>query len=100
MTEIRYFTNESASCELVIWDEEHAAVSNLYAKQLGKGHASGLLNKITSFADENSLRLVLIAEPFDNDGLSLFQLIQFYRKFDFVSDSDPEKATFMERIPH
>lgn len=94
------FDHESASLSLIFWTKDKATVDQVFAIDRGKGHATGLLKKVTSYADSKKIILLLEVgaygeEPRLNDA----QLISFYEKFGFEVVSDRSAFTFMTRIP-
>jgi len=67
---------------------------NVYSMVRGLGHGSGLLEKITTYADDNDITLHLTAQAYGStrDSLSNRELEVFYRKFDFeVTDRCPTR---------
>ena len=81
------FQYESATAKIRVSETEPiATLTSVYAKERGKGHASGLMRTITEYADANELSLFLsvlrfghpVQESLDNDAL-----VQFYQKFGF-----------------
>ncbi len=97
MTEIREFRYGHAVLTLNIWDLTRATISDLYSSDRKKGHATMVMKQTIEFADNHGMLLVLVAESYDEeDGLTTAQLIKFYQKFGFVSDSQQD---LMERQP-
>lgn len=91
---------ESASASIKEVNGEHMLV-NVYARDRGKGHASGLMDRVIYYADKNQLRLKLIARPYKTvargDVLSPEALVEFYRKYGFVTDYTRDGAEYMVR---
>lgn len=101
MTRVIEFTHLSASLKLTIWDLENASLSDVHSTDRGKGHATTLLYKLTSFVDESGLTIFTAAEAYGTEPrLSNTQLKVFYQKFGFVvvNDDDPNWIE-MERKP-
>jgi GNAT superfamily N-acetyltransferase len=76
-------------------------ISNLYAQQRARGHASALLSEIVGIADEEHILLWLEVQRYGapRDGLDNNQLMEFYRKFGFVKVEDGRKPVMMHRLP-
>lgn len=93
------FMYENASLSLTLWGDGTAALSSLYSQTRRKGHATGLMQMVTEFADANGLKLMLTAAPYSTDGPNHGQLVAFYERFGFRApvyvDGTP---TFMERL--
>lgn len=88
MTDVIGFRFEKASADLVIWGNGTATLSSLYAITPGQGHGSGVMHLILDYADAHDLTLILVARRFKNPrGLSNDELVKFYEKFGFVSES-------------
>lgn len=80
------FVHERATAKLVMWDRKNATVCNVFSINRGSGHATALMEKIVSYADEKGIDLVLEAKPFgysDNISPSASGLRKWYSKFGF-----------------
>lgn len=78
------FSHESSTAKLTVWDEERATVSNVFSVKPRRGHASGLMQEIVSYADISGLTLLLEVQQYGNArGLSNAGLKRFYGKFGF-----------------
>ena len=94
------FEYESASCEVTIVSGQ-GLVHRVYSKDRGKGHANGLLRRVTEWADENDLELFLRAQAYGHPVQTILdnnQLIQFYGKFGFER-TDSGDDICMSNIP-
>ena len=99
MTTTIDFVYETASLTLAIWEDTHGSFIDVISVEKGKGHATGLMNSLTEFADLSGMRLTTQAEPDgDEPRLSDNQLIAFYEKFGFVRQNN-DIHPFMERLP-
>lgn len=82
-----YFKHESASAELKYFYDGvgYFRLVNLYSEKTGQGHATELMKKICSYADERGIDILLRANPFGHtEGmLEKDRLIEFYKKFGF-----------------
>lgn len=103
MTDPIVFKYKSASCELVVWEDEEglASLSEVHSTVKGEGHATHLLNEVISYADANGLTIASAAKPYGDEPGSLThpQLINFYKKFGFVFQGEDPEYMFMERKP-
>jgi ribosomal protein S18 acetylase RimI-like enzyme len=78
------FKNESARCILHIWDDKSATVSSVHSVIRNQGHATGLMKKVTDYADEHGLALLLDVNQFGHPiGPDNAYLIGFYQRFGF-----------------
>lgn len=78
------FKYKSASCYIYIYPNKTAWVYEVRAKKKRKGHATGLLKKVTKYADKHGLTLRLVANGY---GKKTFKtnvaLANFYARFGF-----------------
>lgn len=84
------FHFESASCEVTIV-MGRGLVHRVYSQVRSRGHAKGLLRRVTEWADENDLELFLRAQGYGGPTQTMLdanQLIKFYESFGFVRE-DP-----------
>lgn len=62
---------------------------HVYARERRQGHATGLMEKVCRYADENKIVLYLVADPYKtnmhSDILGPAQLEGFYKKFGFMN---------------
>lgn len=82
------FKHESASARI-------KAVSGIqmlchvYSRERRQGHATGLMEKVCRYADENHITLYLIADPYkttmNSDIMTPARLEEFYHKFGFIN---------------
>ena len=78
------FKHETARLVLHIWDDKEATVSSLHSTQRKQGHATGLMEKVISYADEHGLSLILDAQQFGHPiGPDNAYLVEFYKRFGF-----------------
>jgi len=94
------FKYESASCDVVI-RKGVAKVLYVYSKHRGRGHAKGLLRRVTEWADENGLELTLTAQGYGGPVQTMLdqnQLIKFYESFGFERADDEGRMTHVEMI--
>jgi ribosomal protein S18 acetylase RimI-like enzyme len=98
MTDVIVLTHESASLNLILWDETSSTLSFLHSSDKGKGHASQLLRKMETFCDLKGLTVLLEVEAFDEGGPNNSQLKKFYERYGFVVIDD-EDSILMERKP-
>lgn len=91
---------ESASARVKQVDGEYVLI-NVYSRDRGKGHGSGLMERVIEYADRNQIRLKLIARPYKTvargDILSSEALVDFYRRYGFISDYTRDGAEHMIR---
>lgn len=81
------FKYESASCTLVRLENDVYSLRNLRAYKLGRGHATQLMKKVTSWADSKGVPLVLDVRATGHikyQNLDDDQLIRFYENHGFV----------------
>lgn len=99
ITDIISFTHESASADLILWGDGSASLIDVYSTDRGKGHVTKVLGKVKSYADENRINLILIAESHgDEPRPTTLQLKALYEKFDFVAvDEDATAFIQMKR---
>jgi GNAT superfamily N-acetyltransferase len=62
--------------------------------------ATALMNLVCQEADANGKTLLLIAEPFGEDGPNSDELVAWYEKFGFRALQDVPSGTFMARRVH
>ena len=82
---------EKGSLEFSRFDKENTneiELSDIVAYEKSQGVGSSMMKDIIDVADEMNVKLTLTAKPFGNDpnGLKLFPLINFYKKFGFQAD--------------
>lgn len=98
---IHFFRHESATARLTDWKDSTAALSCVYSKEKGKGHATTLLQKIVTFADTQGYRVVYLEAqrygPKHSQSLNDSQLVDFYSQFGFVVVPDVELPVLMHR---
>lgn len=88
-TRYREFKYGTASCEIFLVKEDEGLVHRVYAKDRRKGHATGLMELVTTWADENGIDLFLRVQAYGHPVqtiLSNERLIQFYESFGFARD--------------
>lgn len=101
MAAVVRFTHESASAKLIVWDMNHATISNLYSTKPRRGHATELMKMIVSHAELSGLDLLLEARQYGNPhGMTNAQLKQFYAKFGFVECGDSLMLRSLSRELH
>jgi GNAT superfamily N-acetyltransferase len=94
------FKHESATLTFTDWKDGTASISDVFSAEKRKGHATNLLNEITSFADKKGLILLTAAEAYGEEPrMSTNQLVTFYERFGFVAIGDDPEYMFMERLP-
>ena len=71
-------------------DRDEIELDNIMAIDKNQGTGTQVMKDITDVADQMGLRMNLHAKPFGRDGLDLFNLINFYKKFGF----EPDLTTF------
>jgi GNAT superfamily N-acetyltransferase len=83
------FKHESASARL----QDVSGVimlCHVYSRERRQGHATGLMEKVCRYADENEIRLHLRASPYkttrQSDIPNQQKLEEFYRRFGFITD--------------
>lgn len=97
MTYTMSMSYKSARMELVVWeDESTGSVSSLWSDYRGRGHATGLFERVIHLADALKLNLILEVAPYGDESSALDkdQLIRFYKKFGF---EETDGTTIMER---
>jgi len=75
-----------ASVKLVSLDPGVWALSNLFSRHRGQGHATAVMKKVIAYADKNGLEIKLLVQRYghtDRKALDNLQLIAFYEKFGF-----------------
>jgi GNAT superfamily N-acetyltransferase len=99
MTDVIDFKHESASCQIIIWDDGTASLANVYATERRKGHTSVLLDQVMNWIDERGIFLKTAAEAHGPEPkMPQSLLIVFYKKFGFVPlDDITENYVYMER---
>lgn len=96
---VKKFTHQSAQANLRISKNHTARLYNLYSQIRGEGHASGLMKKIVSYADEQGLCLYLDIQRYGKPpGLDNQQLAMFYWEFGFRPRESPSKRITMCRL--
>lgn len=79
-------TYESASARIKNKGTKHL-VTNVVAQERGLGHGTGLMRRVTEYADARGLDLELIAHPSHSMPIQTVlnheQLVEFYKKFGF-----------------
>ena len=91
-------------------DRNEIELQDIMAFEKQKGIGSSMMQDIIDVADEMGVKLTLTAKPFGNDpkSLELMNLINFYRKFGFVTDlstfdgefkSDEEYEDYLREYP-
>lgn len=89
------------SAQANIWFLDNGVIlfSNLYAIDRGKGHASGLIERVCDIADQNNYLVRLEARQYsDPHGLTTHELIEFYSRHGFILDPKrPPDTNIMER---
>lgn len=96
------FRYEGASLRLVEMEQGLVALSNLWSKTRGQGHVRALLQEAVDYADENNLKVVLVAQQYGKPSvktLSNQQLQSLYEKFGFVVEGKAKAPVFMIRQP-
>lgn len=96
------FQHESASAQFQYVDKDVVFLNNLWSEERGQGHASELMNKIVTYADQNQLTIIIIAQRYGNPNRSALnnrQLEEFYVKFGFDYDGVQSRPSSMKRYP-
>jgi len=96
------FSHESASARIVTASDGTGSLTGVYSKERRKGHAKGLMQKVTEYADENQVIVLLTVQRYgykDNEALDNIQLMQFYKKFGFDVVPTDTKILRMRRYP-
>lgn len=101
--QFKFFAYESATARLKVMNG-HLWVVSVFARDRGKGHATGLLKEITSWADERGEVLFLSvgsANPRKHPNiLTDEQLISMYQRHGFeMLDSAKRAMPVMRRLP-
>lgn len=82
------FKHESASARIKEVSG-NSMLCHVYSRERRQGHATGLMEKVCRYADENGITLYLVADPYkttmQSDIMTPGQLEEFYRKFGFVN---------------
>lgn len=97
MANVIQFAHESASAIVIDWEDGRASLAEVFSAEKRKGHATGLINKVIAYADENRLTLILAAQAHGDDRMTNIQLQAFYEKFGFVATTDADEFIMMER---
>lgn len=93
------FTHKSASATVSVREDMVCYVYNVMSDKRRKGHGTGLLKKITRWADKHGYILKLTADAFGEDSFKKNkELAAFYRSFGFVDDKNP--PIHLKRKPH
>jgi len=90
------FQHASATARLAIFPDGTALLSSLRSQARWRGHASGLMRDITSYADEHGLTIFLTVQAYGHptNGLNNRELEKFYERFGFVRDARFPKPPF------
>ena len=100
--EIR-FRCGGATAKLVRLTPVNYALSNLYSRSRGKGHAKGVMQDVVDYADVHQFTIRLIAEPYGPDHISkanMESLMAFYERFGFAKDEGDNRPPYtMTRYP-
>lgn len=100
MTNIIDFEHESATCQIVEWDDGTLSLSNVYSTVRRQGHATKLLTKVMLWVDEQGKLLKTAAEAHGpGDKMTTAQLVEYYKKFGFESLTNATNYVYMERKP-
>jgi GNAT superfamily N-acetyltransferase len=76
---------KSASLRLQPLQDQVYILRSLYSIKPRQGHATGLLELVTAWADRSGVTLLLTAKQYGNvHGMTDKQLVKFYQKFGFV----------------
>lgn len=98
-TDMFDFNHKSATCMIIDWLDGTATLSDVYAVDRRKGHATELLNTVMRWADERGLVLKTAAAAHgEGDRMSTLQLVEFYSKFGFArTENIEDDYIYMER---
>ena len=94
-------TYETTSIEIFMDSKDNSGrLSNLFSVTRNRGYATGLLNMICDWADENGVYLWLVAKPYGTPRGTLdpVQLVNFYKRFGFTQKPASTNNT-MHRWP-
>jgi 3,4-dihydroxy-2-butanone 4-phosphate synthase len=90
---------KTASLVFTDWEDGHVTISDIFATDKRKGHATGLLSRVVKRADDRMLTLLLEVVSDEVNSMSNDQLERFYEKFGFVTLNVPQLPVLMERKP-
>lgn len=98
MAEVMVFTHESATAEVLFWNDGKVSISSVYSKDKRKGHATMVLGKVIDYADEHIIDLFLVAHSVGDElDPSTQQLKTLYEKFGFFVVNNSSDFIIMER---
>ena len=90
---------ESASA-LIKEKDDMLWLTQVYSRKRGLGHGTGLMERVTKYAEENKVDLHLLVRPYDavaNKGiLTEPQLVEFYSKhgFEVFKQTPPKEMVY------
>lgn len=99
MSSVHDFEYKSASLTLILWDDDRASISSLFSGERRQGHATEVMHRAIKFVDQRCLTLALVVEAFGENGMTNPELVDFYKKFGFNTNSTDEHLVYMERLP-
>ena len=91
-------TYRSASCSLIVWEDEGTiTISSLSSEFPRRGHGREIMKKAVGIADSMEYNMILRVLPYgDGPIMNDAQLREFYGKFGFKACSN----NIMTRAPH
>lgn len=90
---------ESASVKLIHWQEQMVTITNLFAKERRKGHATELMKMVCNIADDKGYIMQLVPGQYGHPiGPGNDVLIKFYESFGFVLPKTKQKGVPMIMI--
>lgn len=95
------FKHGKASVRLVHVEKNIYALSNLWSKTRGEGHAQVAVQKLVDYADKHGYTVLLLVQRYGHPnlgGLDNKELEAFYTRFDFVRKGGT-KPLMMRRCP-
>lgn len=92
------FRYGQASAYIFPLSDDVYAVSNLFSRARGQGHAKGVMQQVIDYADTYDITLRLIAQRYGNPmhpALDNPQLIEFYGNFGFEKEGESKPITMV-----
>jgi GNAT superfamily N-acetyltransferase len=93
------FKYRSARASISIIDNHIGLLGSVHAQERRKGHASGLMQQVVDYADQQGLQLRLVVQRYGHPAETMdnHQLESFYGRFGFLRDPESSRPVTMTR---